>query len=812
MKLLGLGLFRSVAKRFWPLLILPDMSDSCIVSFKPTNPRFTQSLQLRWIFADKPIAKRYFKALQIASSVKPVYQPNRFYNFPQAQYTEEVVVNGINRAIDVINSYHKNLIQDSAKVGMSQEDMNTLHRNFERHRGPLLKPAQAYIESPRPVQEAFDDLNMLIHRYEDMDFTSSYHGRSEIASARLCFGLDSIVKRYPLEEEDFAEFSFEQEFGGWYLNYCEVGKPLHDIWRDNDLDIVTEAILPLKYYSADAYLHFGAPVGRQGHLRKLEKFYKWWDQNNETLSRLGFKKESKQNSLGQIHLGSLDRDYPSISGLSDKEIVELLSNFQFFETVLTEDRKTMSSLLKFKSFCIYPFIKQSISTSGTIKPCCYFSQNLLGKDKKAITIAKDLESQWNSEDIKRVRKAMLRGEFVAECKKCYEEEITSGTSMRLRGLQSVENEAELATQVRKVGKQDGFSNHLPQALELHPGNLCNLKCRMCNSHSSSKIESELKILLKEDSAPHRLLFVPEYETTEVPPEKSIDWGDPSIWENLKMQASNLRIIDISGGEPLLNPYVHDYIDFLISRGLSSQIELSITTNATLQMDDLIAKSDSFLLLRLIPSIDGFGRMQEYVRSPSKWEPISKNLMTLFNAIPTNPKLRVRVNFTAQLYNVHALPELLEWLEQNCYIDDVQEEEILSPIFLSDPGFLDMRNLPPQSRTYALNSIRSYLNCNSILLQRYSYLKKRMEMIASALSLPYPEHMNYILCFTKVYTEILDNHRLISLREVHPLLHDELKEFHLNKLSQEEQRKFANELQYVKDQYLPVSKETFDVLL
>lgn len=289
-------------------------------------------LQLTWTLRKTPLALKYFKALQIATKIGTMYRQDRCYNFPHCYYTEERIVERLNAAIALINEKHPELIPEQAHVGMTQDQMNHLHTYFEKYRGPLLKPHPIYVKGSHQLREAFDDFNLMIHRYEDAGFSARSTGTGT-AKFYLTFGISEKVRRYSLEPEDFQHFTFEQKFGSWIVNYCEVGKPLHDVWRDGDLEIGHEAIVPLRYYSADGVVFLCGDVFPEDARKKRQQFEQWWDQNHDRLSQLGFHKEDPQNAIGHLPVAELDWDHPVLAGRSQAQVIELLSHYQWTSQV-----------------------------------------------------------------------------------------------------------------------------------------------------------------------------------------------------------------------------------------------------------------------------------------------------------------------------------------------------------------------------------------------------------------------------------------------------------------------------------------------
>lgn len=290
------------------------------------------TISLTWKLRKTAIALKYFKALKIAADAHYIYRKDRFYGFPRSSYSKEKIVEKINQSIDEINAFHPRLIPERAHREMAQGDLNHLHTYFEKFRGPVLSPAETYENSPKDVRESFDNFNLFIHRYENVCFSEV---PAPLLSAKFhaTFGLTEKVRRYELADEDYSEFTFAQDFGSWILDYCEVGKPLHDMWRDDDDGIEHEAILPLRYYSADAVVLLGHTITPREDQKKREDFGQWWDQNQARLSGLGFKRNDPKNSVGHIRLAELDTEQPLVRGRSREEIIELLSHYQQLNSI-----------------------------------------------------------------------------------------------------------------------------------------------------------------------------------------------------------------------------------------------------------------------------------------------------------------------------------------------------------------------------------------------------------------------------------------------------------------------------------------------
>jgi len=111
---------------------------------------------------------------------------------------------------------------------------------------------------------------------------------------------------------------------------------------------------------------------------------------------------------------------------------------------------------------------------------------------------------------------------------------------------------------------------------------------------------------------------------------------PGLWYNnnnlffgeLLADVENLRRLYVAGGEPQLEPRYAEAIDYLIKRGVAQNIDLELTTNATIVNKPLLENLKKFKSLALTISLDGVGLVQEYIRYPARWSVIEKNVRIL----------------------------------------------------------------------------------------------------------------------------------------------------------------------------------------
>jgi len=243
---------------------------------------------LRWEVLESPIARKWAVALE-KSIPHGIFEADRFYNFPGDGWDLARIATEINLCLDVITEHYP--IGVRAREGMSQEDFNLLHTFFERLRGSVDSPSIEWEMSDENVRRALENYNNLIHRWED--FT-----RNRTSSPRFVCTFNQH-HREPLADDDYQYFKTSYDYADIVLNYCQVGKPIYDVYRDGDDMIGDDAILPLSTLSADFTVRFGEVLPAQiVQLRK--KFDPWLEKNREHLARLGLHPTDPKLALGHI--------------------------------------------------------------------------------------------------------------------------------------------------------------------------------------------------------------------------------------------------------------------------------------------------------------------------------------------------------------------------------------------------------------------------------------------------------------------------------------------------------------------------------
>ena len=390
-----------------------------------------------------------------------------------------------------------------------------------------------------------------------------------------------------------------------------------------------------------------------------------------------------------------------------------------------------------KTFCILPWMHVATSPSGNLRVCCNSDnkKNLILKSNRSpykIYEKGSLESAWHSSVYKKIRQQMLNGSRPEMCAPCFREEEACSESPRTRYNQKYRLDCELSeTPPLNI-----------QYIDLRLGNKCNLACRMCNPYTSSSLFREWEELSKQNLS-HLIEPLSESEKKKF---KNLAWPEKMDFSKLLPIMKNVEEIYLTGGEPLLIKEQSDLLDQIIQKGFASNISLKYNTNMTRYDRQILSLWKYFKQIHLHISIDGFGKLNDYIRHPSKWQKIEDNLkeLTFFNK--KNSNITFRIDCTVQMYNITSMTDLLLWVKKqnfNSYFN-----------ILDYPKFLNVRVLPDKLKKKAKESL--------LLFQDYFPVKKIIDYMEKESWTNYLEDFFY-------YTDFFDKSRNQNLSDILPEL-------------------------------------------
>jgi MoaA/NifB/PqqE/SkfB family radical SAM enzyme len=333
--------------------------------------------------------------------------------------------------------------------------------------------------------------------------------------------------------------------------------------------------------------------------------------------------------------------------------------------------------LPHEKFCVLPWVSLEASPIGTVRPCCLAEEELVDNSGEKFNLAQAnfLEVQ-NSNSMHELRQQFLNKEQPQTCRRCFHEERAGRTSKRMHTLDRLKH---------MLPNEDWTADAKPlMFLDLKLGNICNLKCRICGSWSSSTFATEELANLppeehKKSSYHYQML-------------KKGAWPreNQQFWSEIAGISNQIQYIEFTGGEPFMIQEHFDMLQGLIDRGLAGNIEIHYNTNGTQWPEHAEEIWRHFKVVEIAFSIDDVGARFEYQRSNAVWSEVVANMDKFRKLRSCHSNIRLQICCTINVFNVYYLEEIANWIIQ-------QGMDFIYWNMLHDPYFFSISALPEKAR-------------------------------------------------------------------------------------------------------------------
>lgn len=358
------------------------------------------------------------------------------------------------------------------------------------------------------------------------------------------------------------------------------------------------------------------------------------------------------------------------------------------------------------------------------------------------------EDIFNSPDYVEIRKKMLAGEEVAGCSECYAIENHGGVSNR---LQSNRFESSF---------DSPYSDVNISYIDFRFGNLCNLNCRSCNSESSSQFAKEIEVLQGAGMEKFHTIIKPNSNV----------WFETEMFDkNLNSQLDNIKLIYLTGGEPTIIKKNFDLLESLIASEKHSEVSLQINSNMTNSNPKFYELIQRFKHVTFFASVDGYEKVQEYLRYPSKWSAIDASIKKLVNI---GDNVSVVPSPVIQIGNLGKCVELFDYFED--FNKQAGKPVVnMMPIILENADYLNLIHLPVDYKLKCWDKIEEWLSTSC------QYQDERFHTTMAAIKHKCNEEGDPEQLKTYIeYNNILDKHRNVTLLDSNPELFELLKSIKL----------------------------------
>jgi len=439
-----------------------------------------------------------------------------------------------------------------------------------------------------------------------------------------------------------------------------------------------------------------------------------------------------------------------------------------------------------KTFCILPWIHFATRPNGDMRLCCSANASGAGhdhtvglvKNEKGVPANFGREtplSAWNNDYMKSVRRIMLEGNIPNSCSKCFQEESKGVASKRVWETGSWMEDGIDIDELIQQTQDDGTIPDKLVYLDLRLGHTCNLKCVMCSPHDSSQWVGDYKKIF------------PVLKSTVI--KNEIEWDrksfnnfwheNPDFWREMYAQIPNLKQVYFAGGEPLMIREHKLFLEEIIRQGYADKILIRYNTNGLLLDEEIIDLWTRFKKVKVGFSIDAMSDRNYYIRYPSDWATIERNLHRLDN---TPDNIQVSIATAIQILNIKHLPDFARWkITQN--FRKVNFENVTGGIqagggvvnmhLLYIPTWLSIRCLPPEDKAEVRRLFAEFANwLHENYRQDRDFWKdnpygwRRWQAVLDFMD---SEDHTHLLPDFKEYIEKLEDLRKTNFKEIFPEL-------------------------------------------
>jgi MoaA/NifB/PqqE/SkfB family radical SAM enzyme len=386
------------------------------------------------------------------------------------------------------------------------------------------------------------------------------------------------------------------------------------------------------------------------------------------------------------------------------------------------------------SFCPEVYNQLQIDMQGELRICCLASDAGLIHDSEGKVMNVQTHSiidAMNSNEHKQHRLELSNNIKPARCSNCYSWEKHSD-SRRTKFIAFSKNsklpDYVKAEEAYRITSDDGSidtSTTKLLNLDIRFGNLCNLKCIMCDPGNSSLWYDDWELLSRTFNeynntgrsaqfnsggidpvtgnaqywkGKDKVYLLEENKHGKLKLQGAFNWWESESWKaQFKTIAPQLQYIYFTGGEPLLVPAMQEHLLYLIEQGFSKNIRLSYDTNLTVINQNIIDKWKFFKFVELRISVDDTGDRYNIVRNPGNFDKLTENILLLREAGISIQ----RISMVCGIANIYASIRLAKFCKELGVSVSIR--------FVHRPSWLNLLNLPVTAKEEAIKVLTDFLD-------------------------------------------------------------------------------------------------------
>lgn len=335
-----------------------------------------------------------------------------------------------------------------------------------------------------------------------------------------------------------------------------------------------------------------------------------------------------------------------------------------------------------KNTCPAFFTDATINSAGAYSPCTALGGAGWNFSNQTFKVT------WLDPALNLARQQSKDGFKLDMCNRCWSEEAVGLTSEREYLIKDLPEGLDYSN--------PSYYLSGPRHLNIKVSNICNLRCRTCQSSDSYlyHIEGEYYQNKYKGKLAHTVYTLEKFKKR---------FTDEQL-DELYEFSGNLERIELYGGEPLLDEQIPKFLMRLVGAGRSKDIDLFVSTNCTHEItDEWLTIFKNFKQCTINLSVDGIANKFTYMRHPGKWDVVQKNLDYMFDVVRNcneRPVWLVPV-ITVSALNVYNVNDVFEYFKRY----DVTPFIILA----QTPFYYSVNVLPDEIKPLVAEHLNSFNN-------------------------------------------------------------------------------------------------------
>lgn len=327
--------------------------------------------------------------------------------------------------------------------------------------------------------------------------------------------------------------------------------------------------------------------------------------------------------------------------------------------------------------CIVPWHGLTIKWGGNVVPDIIYKSSLGNINNNT------LEQIYKSPKARALRQSHRMREVPENCQNCAKKEL-SGRSRRMFFWDKLDYDLRVESEFLDPDDDPDI-----RYLDFTLSNKCNLACIHCGPFVSTGWTKDGKALNK---------MKPEYWSEQPVGFNGVE--DLSFMDNLFANPEyfkNLQWVALRGGEPLYDERAYMVLKWFVDQGLSKNISLDISTNATVFEEKFQEIFREFKHVEILISIEATDELYSIIRGGKyRWEELNENIEKFYEF----PNVEVVFAVTVMITNVFSLDKVWDWY----YKYHRKQASIAMTNVVVTPAYLNIAYIPEELKQKALDKI------------------------------------------------------------------------------------------------------------